>query len=64
MEYYTLCIKKMRKERRLSQRELARKIGISHNYLSEIERNEYDITVSMLIRIANALDVDPRDLIE
>lgn len=61
---YKLIIKKMRKERKITQRQLADMVGISQCYLSGIERNKYDIQLSLMIKIAQALDLHPRDLYE
>lgn len=64
MNAYKLEIRDYRKLKRLSQRELAAKIGISRSYLSELENQKYEITLTMLSKIANALQVHPFDLVE
>lgn len=61
---YILKIKKLRKEKVLSQKELALRIEISQNYLSEIENHKYDIKLSLLCKISEALEVSPFELVE
>ncbi|WIF95165.1 helix-turn-helix domain-containing protein [Caminicella sporogenes] len=50
-------IKKCRKIRKLTQKELAAKSNISRSYLADIENNRYNPSVEVLKSIANALDV-------
>jgi transcriptional regulator with XRE-family HTH domain len=46
----------------LSQEKLAEKADLSRNYVGNIERGEYKITVEALVRIAKALKLDVHDL--
>jgi transcriptional regulator with XRE-family HTH domain len=64
INYYKLRIKKYRRLRRISQKELAAKLGISQSFLSEIENGRYDIKLSLLCRVADVLEIDPFDLVE
>ena len=50
-------IRKYRKERGMTQDELAEKTNLSTNHLGAIERAEKNLTLVNLINIANALDV-------
>lgn len=50
-------VRGLRKERDLSQRELARLAGLSANAISLIERNEISPSVATLHRLATALNV-------
>lgn len=50
-------VRGLRKERDLSQRELARLAGVSANAISLIERNEISPSVATLHRLATALNV-------
>lgn len=50
-------IRKYRKQRGMTQDELAEKTNLSTNHLGAIERAEKNLTLSNLINIANALDV-------
>ena len=53
-----------RKQRRLSQAELARNIGISVSYMSKIERADLEsFAVITLLDIADALRIPPRALL-
>ena len=50
-------IREYRKERGLTQDELAEKVNLSPNHMRAIERAEKNLTLATLINIANALDV-------
>jgi transcriptional regulator with XRE-family HTH domain len=47
----------------LSQEKLAEKADLARNYIGNIERAEYKVTVEALARIAKALKVRVRDLV-
>lgn len=64
MVNYKLKIKHYRILKKLSQKELAAIAGISQSFLSEIENRRYDIKLSLLCRIADALEMDPFKLVE
>lgn len=59
---YRLRIKKYREEVKMTQKELAQRVGISQNYLSELESNKYDIKLSLLCKIAKELDISSKKL--
>ena len=44
--------------KKISQNELAKKSGISRSYLSQIETGNQEPSLSVLVRIAKALDCD------
>ena len=46
----------------LSQEQLAEKADLARNYIGNIERAEYKITVEALVRIAKALNLHVSDL--
>ena len=46
----------------LSQEQLAEKADLSRNYIGNVERAEYKITVETLVRIARALKLRVSDL--
>jgi transcriptional regulator with XRE-family HTH domain len=48
----------------LSQEQLAERANLARNYIGNIERAEYKATVETLARIAKALGVRVRDLVE
>ncbi|MDS1004203.1 helix-turn-helix transcriptional regulator [Clostridium sporogenes] len=61
---YKLKIKKYRMRKKLTEKELAHRIGISQNYYSELENGKYDIKLSVLCKIAKELRVKPNVLFE
>lgn len=56
-----LRIKELRKNKGLSQEELAEKAETSPNYLSRMERGTENPTIDMLIKISRAMDVEMRE---
>ena len=49
------AIKQTRKERKLTQQELGRLIGVQKSQISRLESNPGNVTIDTLIRIFNAL---------
>ena len=49
-------IRNLRAEQELTQFELAAKIGVSQTHLSNIERGRVQISLKLLLRIANVLE--------
>jgi transcriptional regulator with XRE-family HTH domain len=58
-----LNLQKLRRERGLSQEELADRANIHQTYLSCVERGNRNPTVTVLQRIAEALGADIEDLV-
>jgi transcriptional regulator with XRE-family HTH domain len=58
-----LNVQQARRERGLSQEELAHRAAVHQTYLSGVERGTRNPTVVVLDRIARALDLDPEDLL-
>ena len=56
-------IRTKRLEAGLSQEQLAEKANLARNYIGNIERAEYKVTVETLSQIAKALGVKMRDLV-
>jgi transcriptional regulator with XRE-family HTH domain len=52
-------IRYMRKDRRLTQLDLAKKLKISQGAMSQLEKGQINLTVPMLIQISYFLDVHP-----
>ncbi|WP_462421107.1 helix-turn-helix domain-containing protein [Salinicoccus sp. Marseille-QA3877] len=50
-------IKKLRKERKKTQQELANEIGISRTYLTDLENNKRNTSMNTLQKIADKLNV-------
>lgn len=59
-------IKKYRKEKNLTQQQLADKSGLTMNYISKIESKKMQrgFTIVSLTRIADALELDIRKLFD
>jgi len=49
----------LRKQKGLSQEELALQAGINRNYVGQIEREEKSPTVDVIEKLARPLDVEP-----
>ena len=52
-------LKRLRRERGISQEELADKAEINRNYVGMIERSENAASVDMLEKLAEALEAEP-----
>ena len=52
-------LKRLRREKGMSQEELADRADINRNYVGMIERSENAATVDMLEKLAEALDAKP-----
>ena len=62
-----ICARRVRELRQglgLSQDELAHEAGLHRTYIGAIERNERNITLRTLTRLAAALQCRPADLLE
>ncbi|HEY1663039.1 MAG TPA: helix-turn-helix transcriptional regulator [Verrucomicrobiae bacterium] len=57
------AIRARRTKAGLSQEQLAEKADLARNYIGNIERAEYKVTLETLTRIAKALGVRVRDLV-
>lgn len=54
-------IKQVRKEKRLSQEQLALKAEVDRSYMGGVERGERNVSFLTLVKIANCLDCDIAD---
>ncbi len=63
MVYVGDKVKRLRDERALTQEELADKAGLTVAALSRIERNNAEPRPTTRRKLAEALDVDPSELI-
>jgi transcriptional regulator with XRE-family HTH domain len=57
-------IKKERLKRNLSQENFAELIGFHRTYVGMLERAERSITLTNLEKIANALNIQPKSLLD
>lgn len=64
MSNFKLKIKEIRELKLISQKQLAKLAGISQSYISEVENDNFEITLDMLWKIAFALEECPLNLIE
>lgn len=55
-------IYKLRKERKMTQEDLAFKVGVDRSYMGFVERGEKNATVRILAKIASALKVTLSEL--
>ena len=62
-EVMAVNLRRLRHDKELTQEELADRAGISARYVGKIERANVAASVSVLGRLATALDVDPCELI-
>jgi predicted transcriptional regulator/DNA-binding XRE family transcriptional regulator len=51
-------LKRLRRERSLNQAAMAAELGISASYLNHLERNQRPVTAGILLRLAEAFDID------
>ena len=54
----------VRKTRKLSQMKLAEIVDMNFNYIGQIERGEANVTIHTMKIIANALDVELKELFD
>ncbi|GLK83745.1 helix-turn-helix domain-containing protein [Ancylobacter defluvii] len=57
-------IQRLRRQRGVSQAELASALGISASYLNLIEHNRRRITVPLLLKLASFFGIEPGELVE
>jgi transcriptional regulator with XRE-family HTH domain len=57
-------IRQLREKKGMSQQDLADDCEIRKTQIGRIERAEINTTVKTLIKIANALDIEPKELFD
>ncbi|MER9998797.1 helix-turn-helix transcriptional regulator [Mesorhizobium sp. M0051] len=62
-EIMAVNMRRLRHDQNVTQEELAARSGLSMRYVGSIERARVSASVSVLGRIASALNVDPCELI-
>lgn len=56
-------LKRVRKQKRMSQKTLAEILGVTQSYISQLEKNKYkNIGTDLIRKISTALEVDPVDV--
>lgn len=63
-EVFARNLRRARRMKEISQESLALEIGMSRAYLSSVERGARNISVDSMGRLAMALDVPLRDLVD
>ena len=64
MSDFGSLLRRLRKEKRITQRRMAELVGIDFTYISKIENGTMDPPAEdKIIRMAEVLEVDPEDLI-
>lgn len=53
-------LRRLRRDRELSQSNMAASLGISPSYLNHLERNQRPVTAGLLLRLAELYDIDVR----
>lgn len=56
-------LRRMRHEKKMTQEELADRAGLSLRYIGSIERSDVSASVTVLGLIADALGVEPHELL-
>lgn len=64
LEVFGASVRQLRLERNLSQEELASLAGLHRTYIGMVERAEKNLTLTSIAKIARALGVPARDLLE
>jgi transcriptional regulator with XRE-family HTH domain len=54
----------IRKSKKLSQMKLAEIVDMNFNYIGQIERGEANVTIKTMRILANALDIELKDLFD
>lgn len=62
-EVLAINLRHARNSKRLTQEELAERAGLSSRYIGAIERADVSASVTVLGRIAEALEIEPEILI-
>lgn len=57
-----ILLKEIREQKQISLEQLSRMSGISKSHLNYIERQEKEPTLTILIKISKALNIDIKDL--
>jgi predicted transcriptional regulator/DNA-binding XRE family transcriptional regulator len=57
-------LKRLRRDRHLTQAAMAAELDVSPSYLNLMERNQRPITVQVLLKLTDVYGIDPRDFME
>lgn len=56
-------LRKLREKNNMSQQDLANDCNVSKRQIGRIERGEINTTLGTIINIANALEIEPKELL-
>lgn len=56
-------IRQLREKKNMSQQDLANDSGITKSQIARIERAQINTTVKTLIKISNALEIEPKEIL-
>jgi len=62
-EIFAINLKKARRAKGVSQEELAHRADIDRTYVSLLERRMYSATIDVVAKLAEALGVEPDELL-
>jgi transcriptional regulator with XRE-family HTH domain len=62
-EIVAINVRRLRYDRGWTQEDLADRVGLSPRYVGQIERAQASMTITVLGRIANALEVEAAKLV-
>ena len=57
-------LRRLRQDANLTQKDMAKRLGLSHSTLHRVERGDYNTTLKVLQVLCEALDCGPGDLFE
>lgn len=57
-------VRQLREKSNMSQQDLANDCNISKRQIGRIERGEINTTLGTIVNIANALEIEPKDLLD
>lgn len=63
-EKFGIRLRTLRKEKGLSQEELALKSGLNRPYISAIEKGNRNVSLEVMEKLAGAMDIEIRGLID
>lgn len=63
-EKFGIRLRTLRKEKGLSQEELALKSGLNRPYVSAIEKGKRNVSLEVMEKLAGAMDIEIRELID
>ena len=63
-EVFATNLRRLRRQRGLSQDDLAYEAEVSRSYLAQLEKGAYHASLKIVGRLADALGVEPADLLK